>query len=280
MAHFPLLPRKKNTDKSHYGHALILGGSRGMAGAPVLAARAALAAGAGLATLGTPSDLQAFIARRAIPEVMTLGLGSGTSFKLSDVRAVLAFAEKRRVNAIVLGPGISLLPGAQKFARQIVRRSKAPVVLDADGLNAFRGRARELNKAPAPLILTPHAGEFARIFGKNLPEDTAARVRLGKALAKEYGVTLVLKGHRSVVAGGGQCAVNRTGNPGMAKGGSGDVLSGIIGAFLAQGLTPFEAAKWAAYFHGRAGDLAVRKKGRLGMLASDLIDYLPKAFSK
>lgn len=280
MARFPLLPRKKKTDKSRYGHVLVLAGSRGFSGAAVLAARAALAAGAGLVTLGVPEGLQAHIARRAIPEIMTLGLPSSKTLSFASRAAseALSFAEKRRVNCIVLGPGLSL--GAQVFARAIVRRAAAPVVLDADGLNAFKGRSKELSAHASPVVLTPHAKEFERVFSKKVPEGDAARIALARRVAGEAGAVVVLKGHRTVVADRFRAETNRTGNPGMAKGGAGDVLSGFIGAFIAQGMPVWEAARWAVHYHGLAGDLAVRRKGELGLLASDIIEYLPPALRR
>ena len=281
MGSFPLLPRKKNTDKSRYGHALVLAGSKRMPGAAILAARAALASGAGLVTLGVPECLLGVVPR-ALPEAMPLALPqtSSGSFSLSAARLVLDFIQKRKIKALLIGPGLSTHPETARFARRLIQETPAPVVLDADGLNSFKGKASLLRKHAAPLVLTPHRGEFERLFGQKCPEKESARLALAKKLSKFYDVVLVLKGHRTLVVKAEAAYVNRTGNPGMAKGGSGDVLAGMIAAFIAQDLGTWEAAKWAVYYHGLAGDIAVKKKGELGLLASDLIADLPKAFRK
>ncbi len=258
---------------------LALAGSRGMSGAALLVCRAALAAGAGLVTLGVPRGLQSFMARRSMPEVMTLGLGATENLSF-DSKSVVDFVEIRKISCIVLGPGLSLNPRTQDFARRILKNSSVPLVLDADGLNSFKGKAGLLIKRRASLVMTPHAGELERVFLKKIPANPLKRVELAQKLSLEYKAVLVLKGHRTLVVQGKDVYANHTGNPAMAKGGAGDVLSGMIGAFIAQGLTPWEAARWAAYFHGKAGDIAVRTKGELGLLASDIIEYLPLAFRR
>lgn len=282
---FPLLPRGKNTDKTDYGHTLVVAGSRGMSGAAFLTAEAALCSGSGLVTLAAPRSLLGQSAKRFLPECLTLPLPetSSGSAAFSSLRAVLSYIRIRKVNALAVGPGLSQEKTTARLVRELVQNSPSATVLDADGLNSFsasggRGYLQALKKRHAPLVLTPHDGEFERLFSKRCPRDTASRMRLAKKISSAYHVTLVLKGYRSVVAGGKKVYVNRTGNPGMAKGGSGDVLTGIIAAFLAQGLSSFEAASWGVYFHGRAGDLAVKEKGELGLLAGDIIKYLPKAF--
>lgn len=281
MGSFPLLPRKKNTDKSRYGHALVLAGSKKMPGAALLAARAALASGAGLVTLGIPECLSDAVPG-ALPEAMPLALPQtpGGSFSFLACRPALDFIRKRKIKAILVGPGLSAHGETARFARRLIRETPVPAVLDADGLNGFKGKAGLLRKRAAPLVLTPHRGEFERLFSQKWPEKESARLALAKKLSKFYDVVLVLKGHRTLIVEGEVAIVNRTGNPGMAKGGSGDVLAGMIAAFIAQGLGAWEAARWAVYFHGLAGDIAVKKKGELGLLASDLIEALPKAFRK
>ena len=177
-----------------------------------------------------------------------------------------------------MGPGLSVKPAPAALVRKIVREFSVPIVLDADGLNSFKGKAAELRKHAGPLVLTPHRKEFERLFREKYPENLKAREALAKKLSRFYHGVLVLKGHRTVVTDGRRVYVNRTGNPGMAKGGSGDVLAGVVAAFIAQGLGSFEAAVWAVYFHGRAGDRAVREKGELSLVASDIIEYFPKVF--
>lgn len=270
---FPLLPRKKNTDKTTYGHALIAAGSRSMPGAAAIVSRACLASGAGLVTAALDRSLQK---QSSVipPEAMRLW----TAGAHAQTR-VLRYIKERRVNVCAVGPGLTVEKNAQKLARALVRSVRVPVVLDADGLNAFRGRAEELKKRRAALVLTPHHKEFERLFGIRVPARPAEQARLAKKLARLYDGVLVLKGHRTVVTDGVRSYVNSTGNPGLAKGGSGDALTGVITAFIAQGLQPFKAACWAVYFHGRAADLAVRKTGQLGLTATDIIEFLPKAFT-
>ena len=277
-AKFPLLPRNENYDKSRYGHALIVAGSRQMTGAARLVSEAALRSGSGLVTLASPKSV--IRALRLPPEVMTLPLAESLSgcAHASALPAIKAYVKRRRVNVLALGPGLSTDPQAVLLVQKLVAGSRIPVVLDADGLNAFRDHTDMLRKAKTPLVVTPHEREFKRLFNVSSPARLAVRTALAKKLSKFYDVVLVLKGHRTVVAGAGKVYENRTGNAGMAKGGSGDVLTGIIAAFIAQGLAPFEAARWAVYFHGRAGDMALRKTGQLGLTASDLIAHLPKAF--
>jgi hydroxyethylthiazole kinase-like uncharacterized protein yjeF len=188
---------------------------------------------------------------------------------------------KRRINVVALGPGLTHEPSTARLVRKLVAALNVTVVLDADGLNSFSGRkgCREaLKKHRAGLVLTPHRGEFERLFKKTVPASKKKMGELAKKLSKFYDVVLVLKGHKTLVTARDKQAWNSTGNPGMAKGGCGDVLTGIIAAFIAQGLDPFQAAVWAVYFHGKAGDLAVRERGELSLTASDLIDFLPKAF--
>ena len=279
---FPLLPRKKFTDKSHYGHVLVLAGSRSMSGAGQLVSWAALSAGSGLVTVGSPRSTLRVFSKKALAEVMHLELPESSKGALSAQAypKIISFMRGRSVNCLAIGPGLTHERGAASLVRKLVQTAVVPVVLDADGLNAFRGKTQQLKKHCSPLILTPHRKEFERLFSMDWPEKKSQRVVLAKKLSRSYDGTLVLKGHRTLVAQGNRVYENRTGNPGMAKGGSGDVLTGIIAAFVAQGLGPFEAACWGVHFHGRAGDLAVKTKGELSLLASDLIEFLPKAFKK
>lgn len=274
MKRFPLLPRKRNTDKRHYGHTLIIGGSRAMTGAPVMTAAAALRSGSGLVTLAFPANIASKLSRLS-PEIMRLELPS-----TGGAVQIASFVRKRHISAIGLGPGFSVSPAAVRLVRRTVKTSVAAVVLDADGLNAYNGAPALLKDHAGPLVLTPHRREFERLFGEKWPAAEAERVRLAKKLSKFYHVVLVLKGPRTLVVDGDRRYTNTTGNPGMAKGGSGDVLTGIITAFIAQGLKPFEAAAWGVHVHGLAGDIAVKKTGELGLTASDIIEALPRAFKK
>jgi NAD(P)H-hydrate epimerase len=230
-------------------------------------------------TLGVPAGLQSLMAR-SLTEVMPMGLpetGAG-SIAYSAFGRIRAFITKRKISVLALGPGLSQDAATMKLVRRLVREASIPVVLDADGLNSFKGHAPLLCGHRAPLVLTPHRREFERLFGEKWPEHEVARIELAKKLARFYHVVLVLKGHRTLVVDGSRVYVNTTGNPGMAKGGTGDVLTGVIASFAAQGLNLFQASAWAVHLHGKAGDRAARKRGQLGLVASDLIDALPEVF--
>ena len=278
---FPLLPRKKNTDKRDYGHALILAGSRGMTGAAILASRAALESGSGLVTLGISKSLIP-IAAKSLPEVMQLGLSETreASPRFSVYSKIAKFIEKRRVNGLLIGPGLSQNDETARLVRKLVGSFSAATVLDADGINSFKGKdcLAELRRHKGPLVLTPHQKEFERLFSERWPDKKMDRIKLAKRLSKFYDVVLVLKGRGTLVVNGDKTYVNSTGNPGMAKGGAGDILAGMITAFVCQKLDPFSASCWAVYFHGRAADLAVEERGELGLIASDIIRFLPKVF--
>lgn len=279
---FSLLPRNKKADKTHFGHALVLAGSSNMTGAARLAAEACLRSGAGLVTLGVPKSLRSVYAKKSIPELMCLGLPENKqgALSLEAYPKIFSYMRARRVNCLAIGPGLTHGASTAKLVQKIVKMSPVPVVLDADGLNCFSagGGLNALKKHATPLILTPHRGEFERLFQTRWPEKETERVALAKKLSKFYGAVLVLKGHRTLVVERENVYKNLTGNPGMAKAGSGDVLTGVIAAFIAQGLKPFEAAAWGVYFHGKAGDLAAREKSELGLLASDIVAALPRVF--
>jgi len=280
--HFRLLPRKKNSEKGKFGHVLVIGGSRGMTGAPLLTGEAALRSGSGLVTLAVPRGLTQAVGRRALRELMFLPLPETAEGSLSGSARppIERFIKKRHIRVLALGPGVSQVNQTQELVRNLVLRFDGAIVLDADGLNAFAGAPEALRKHKGQLVLTPHRREFERLFERRWPEREAVRVMLAKKLSTLYDGVLVLKGYRTLVVSGLRVYRNTTGNPGMAKGGSGDALTGVIAAFLAQGLGPFEAAAWAVYFHGRAGDLAARKTGELSLLAGDLIASLPAAFKR
>ena len=276
---FPLLPRKKKTSKHDYGHVLVLAGSKGLTGAAILTSRAAFVSGSGLVTLGAPRGLENFFARSLV-EIMQLGLPETKEGALGRAAysKIRAFIKQRKINSSAIGPGLSHSTETSALVRHLVKTAFLPLVLDADGLNSFRGKAKELRGHPSPLVLTPHEREFERLFGRPLPKKLPGRMALAKKLSKFYDVVLVLKGHRTLVVEDERVYVNKTGNPGMAKGGTGDVLTGIIASFMGQGLEAFEAAVWAVYFHGKAGDFAARRKGELSLSAGDLIEALPKVF--
>lgn len=259
---------------------LVVAGSKSMTGAALLTTRAALRSGSGLVTLAAPKSVTSAVSR-AIPEALLLTLAETRSGSIatSAYKKIAEAVKKKSIRVLAVGPGLSLNKETAGLVRRVVRDMPLPIVLDADGLNSFKGKAGFLRKRRSDLVLTPHKREFERLFSEKLPDRQPERVRLAKKLCKFYDVVLVLKGHHTLIASSHKALINKTGNPGLAKGGSGDVLTGMIAAFIAQGLGPFEAARWAVYFHGKAADLAVRKKSELGLLASDIVDYLPKAFA-
>jgi NAD(P)H-hydrate epimerase len=272
-------PRPRDAHKGHFGHVLVVGGSVGKSGAAVLAARAALRSGAGLVTVATPDAVSATVAV-GVPEAMTESLPStvGGGIDRSALDRALALAEAR--DAAVIGPGLGTDESTWAFVREFVARCPVPLLVDADGLNALAaaGAGKSLAGGPGrPLVLTPHPGEMSRLTGRSVAEVQARRLDAASRLARETGAFVVLKGQRTLVAEpGGRVAVNPTGNPGMATGGAGDVLSGIGGALLAR-LGAWPAATAAVFVHGLAGDLAAAQKGEHSLIAGDVIDALPDA---
>jgi NAD(P)H-hydrate epimerase len=269
--------RRPDSHKGDYGRVFILAGSQGFTGAAHLTATAALRAGAGLVTLGVPEKVYPVLARREA-EVMVRPFPSNAqgTFRAAARNPILKFAKSQDV--IAIGPGLSQNPETQKLVRSLAAKIKKPLILDADALNALAGKA--LNFATGRTIVTPHPGEFGRLFGKAGAGEKERKTQAAAA-AKKSGAIVVLKGRRTVVASpDGKVYVNTTGNPGMATGGTGDVLTGIIAALAGQKLSLWDAACFGVYFHGLAGDLAAREKGQTGLIAGDLIDFLPAALKK
>jgi NAD(P)H-hydrate epimerase len=279
-----LLQRKPNAHKGDFGHIFILAGSGGLCGAAVLCAEAALRSGAGLVTLGIPESLNSPLIRIKSKEAMTLALPQTKTAALS-LRAYKKIKDfSKNTDILVIGPGLGRERSTQSLVRKLVSRIDKPMVIDADGLNALAEYLGILRKTKCPgagMILTPHPGEMARLLGISAKEVQSERKGIARAFAGNYKVVLVLKGHNTVVSDyQGNLYINKTGNPGMATAGSGDVLSGMIAAFLGQGLTAFEAAKYAVYLHGKAGDLAVKEKTEISLIASDIIGKIPEAIKK
>ncbi len=275
-----LVPRKTQSHKGDYGRVLIVGGSRGMAGAPALAGKAALRSGAGLVTLAVPRSIQATIAAYE-PSTMTLGLGQNEDDTLQKKLSAGIHAAAEKMTAIALGPGLGTDPSTCELVCSLYSTIPLPMIVDADALNAIAQNVELLDSPAGPRILTPHPGEFQRLSRKPCAVDAADRAEQAAMLCRRdpSGQTLVvLKGHETVITDGRQYAVNTTGNPGMATGGTGDCLTGVITALVAQGLTPWEAARLGVHVHGLAGDLAAGELGQTSMIASDLIIFLPAAF--
>ena len=278
-------PRRIDANKGNFGRVLILAGSVGKAGAAALAAKAALRAGAGLVTVATAASAAPIVASfgmefmtEPLPEtdagtISLRALDSGRMQKLMEGKTVLA-----------IGPGLGSIPETAEFARKIVNEAKIPIVVDADGLNAFEGCMTTFRaglSSPPQAVLTPHPGEMARLTGIPAAEIQARRVEVAREFATAHKVNLVLKGFRTLIAApDGSVAVNPTGNPGMAKGGTGDILTGIIAGLLAQypALPVANVAAGAVYLHGLAGDLAACETDPSSMIAGDLLDAIPKAY--
>lgn len=259
-----ILKRRADTHKGDYGHVLVIGGSVGLTGAPILCAEAALRSGAGLVSLAVPKEIYSIVARKARAEIMV--------HPRSALPALL-----RKADVIALGPGLSRTPAARQLVRQLLARTAQPIVIDADGIIALKG-VRSL-KRPAGIVITPHPGEMAALLETTVKSVQADRKRTALQTAKRLGAIVVLKGHHTVIASPeGKWSVNPTGNAGMATGGTGDALTGMIAALIGQGVDPFTAAKAGVYIHGLAGDLAVEKLGMLFLTAGDLIAELPSAF--
>jgi len=266
-----LLPdRDPEGHKGNFGKLLLLCGSRGYTGAAYLAAMGALRGGAGLVFLGVPESIYAIEAVKLTEAIV---------FPLPDENGALSPAavpeiEKRlpSMDAVVIGPGLGQGSGPLAALEAVLRRAKCPVVVDADGINLLGKHIHLLRGRPYPTVLTPHDGEYARVGG----DLTADRLENTLEMAKTLGCILVRKGHGSLITDGESCYRNPTGNPGMAVGGSGDVLAGLIAAFLGQGIPPLQASACGCYFHGAAGDRCARELGQYGMLPTDMLEVLPR----
>lgn len=272
----PKLPQRLNdTHKGTFGRAFIVAGSLGLTGAAILTGKAALRSGSGLVTIATPTDCQSIVAN-GDPCYMTVLLGN-LEEDGAALDQLIQFGLK--ATAIAIGPGI----GKNSIPRQIFPQllehwANIPIVIDADALNALSPWQLKPELGLPNRVLTPHPQEFARLCGKSVETIQANRQAIAVEFARQWNVVLVLKGHQTIVSDGQRVYVNTTGNPGMATGGTGDVLTGIIVGLLAQGLLPLDAAVLGIYKHGLAGDFAADKLGQVSMIASDLLDYLPKAF--
>jgi len=276
--HFP--GRARTAHKGTYGHLLVVAGSVGKTGAAALAADGALRSGAGLVTVATPASQQPIVAGLLL-EAMTAPLTEGTAgFLGADAWDALAGLVSAR-DAVAVGPGIGLDDQVRDVVRRLVLEARVPMVVDADALTALAGHLDMLRKAAAPRCLTPHPGELARLLGTTVPDVQRDRIGVARAFATTHRVHLVLKGAVSVVAApDGTVLLNPTGNPGMASGGTGDVLTGVVGALLARGLAPGDALASAVYLHGLAGDVAAERVGEESLIARDVIAALPDAFRR
>lgn len=270
--------RKKNSNKGTFGKVLCLCGSLGMAGAAYMSACGAIRSGAGLAELLVPRDIYLPIASK-LDECMVRPLDSteNGAFAYKNLEKITQMS--KNASAVLIGCGISRDEETARLVRNLIFKIDCPIILDADGLNAFEGHINLLRTSQKELILTPHPGEMSRLCQKSIPEIQSSRLETACSFAKENGVTLVLKGANTIIADkNGKAYINPTGNPGMAKGGSGDILAGMTAAFAAQKLTPEKAACAAAFIHGAAGDRAAEKFSQYGMIPTDILMEVPQIF--
>ncbi len=270
-----LPPRQPDAHKGTFGHLLVLAGSPGKTGAAALTAQAAMRCGTGLVTLAAPESLIPVLSTK-LTEVMCEGVPETDARTLGRKAGERLASLAEGKTALAVGPGLSTHPETREFVLAIAREVALPVLLDADALNALAGRVDAIGPAPGPRVLTPHPGEMGRLLDTDSHAVNADRFGAARGLAQAQGVVVVLKGAYTVVADpGGELRVNMTGNPGMASGGMGDALSGMIGGFIAQGVAPFDAACLGVYLHGLAGVRAAAEHGRVGLLATDLIERIP-----
>lgn len=265
-----LLQRPLQSHKYDYGHVLVIGGSPGMVGAPLMAGMAALRTGSGLVTIASQPAVTDKLEQR-VKEIMTLSVPPG------DFKVIDKFIRERKVSVVAIGPGLANTPDATSVLSALLAHVSLPIIIDGGGLATLD--MPSLQEAVSDdIILTPHAGEFRRLVNDTLPHDHQKLKSQAQAFAKKHGVTLALKGHPTYVAGkDGSVYENPTGNPGMATAGTGDVLTGMIAGLVAQNIQPLEAAKTAVYLHGLAGDIAAKDKTEPGLIAGDVIDAIPAA---
>jgi len=274
-----LPPRKPDGHKGDFGKLFILAGSTGLTGAATLSATASARSGSGLVTVGCPETINAILEIK-LTEAMTLPLPDAGRKGCLAKRGLGQIKKKiEESDAVVIGPGIGRHFETRELVHRLVANLDKPVIIDADGLNAFEKDRKALLESHAPMVLTPHPGEFRRLIDSPLPDNLNEKYDLVREYAKKYDAVIVFKGSPTVIINPeGKLFLNPTGNDGMASGGSGDVLTGIIGSFLGQGMDPFDAAICAVFIHGLAGDLAAEEFGRRSLIAGDLINYLPDAF--
>lgn len=285
-----LPPRRRESHKGNYGHVFVLAGSRGKSGAALMTGLGALRSGAGLVTVWLPKGLQRDVAGK-VPELMTESLPETSEGTTDVVGGEKLLQHAKEANALVVGPGMTVHRNTQELIRTVVRRSPVPVILDADGINAFAGKPELLaNDSQQPIVITPHPGEMGRLLGLTVARVQADRLATAQDFAQRYGVFVILKGFQTIVSTpSGQVFINPTGNPGMATGGSGDILAGIVARFLAAWNRRYHGVDFraladsiaaAVYLHGLAGDLAAEEKGVESLIATDLLGCLPQAFKR
>ena len=280
----PSLPtRPTDAHKGTFGRVLVIGGSRGMSGAPSLAGLGALRGGAGLVYVAVPSEILPIVAAIE-PSYLTIPLATDEEHGCLSADGLTGLRKACDAkDAIAIGPGLGTSRGVTAIVATLFAELPQPMVVDADALNVLAASGGVGKRAPntaGPRILTPHPGEFARLIGRDIATVQSQRAKLAAEFAAAHGVIVLLKGQGTVITDGDRVAINRTGNPGLATGGSGDVLTGLIAALLAQGLEPFAAAQLGAHLHGLAGDLAAAELSQPGLIASDLPRFLAAAWRR
>lgn len=272
--------RPDDANKGTLGSLLCICGCYGMAGAAIMAGKAALRCGLGLLKTALPKSIYP-IAASAIFESVFFPLEETPDGKISKCNIDFLLCEAEKSSAVLIGCGLSVCDNTEELINSFIENCTKPLVLDADALNCVAKNTDILKKAKAPIIITPHPGEMARLVKSTPKAVNENRAEIAADFAKEYGVVTVLKGSGTIIASPeSRVMINRTGNSGMATGGSGDVLAGMTGSLLAQGANVFDAASAAVYLHGLSGDIAAEKLGRISMLPTDLIDEIPQAFRK
>lgn len=273
-----LRPRPRDAHKGTFGRVLVVAGSVGMAGAAVLAGSAALRGGAGIVQVAVAEPILPTVAASQ-PCYLTAPLPADGQGRLSRAAIAVLSPLVEAASAVVVGPGLGASDDVAAVVADLLGGCRSPLLLDADALNSLVGRTALLKQRKGPFVLTPHPGEFARLTGLTTAAVQADRQNLAASFARDHGGVLLLKGADTIVTDGSRVYVNTTGNPGMATGGMGDVLSGLLGAMLASGeLRPFEATVLAAHLHGLAGDLAREHRGETSLIATDVLDHLANAF--
>ncbi len=277
----PKLPaRAPESHKGDYGRVLIVAGSRSMNGAAYLTAQSAMRAGAGLVHLAAPAPSAPILAPM-VPCCLIHPMPATEEGSLSDQARAEILELAKNSSVVALGPGLTTHPETRRLVVALAQEIERPIVLDADGLNAIVDNLYAIDRTGKPFVLTPHPREMARL--SNLPSAADVqgnRVKTAMLFAQKHEVIVVLKGHGTIVTDGTSMFINPTGNPGMATGGAGDVLTGVIASFMAQKLSPFDAATLGVYVHGLAGDLGAAQKTQVSLIASDLVDFLPNAFAE
>lgn len=278
ISDLPALPsRPEDSHKGTFGKVLIIAGSSGMSGAACLAGLGALRGGSGLVFLAVPESIQSIVST-VNTSYLTIPLQVDRGDELSEESKTHLEDQLPHFDAVAIGPGCGQHKWIQKLTFELYTELKQTLIVDADALNAIATSDKPFPTAGGPRILTPHPGEFSRLINKSTREIGQQREELATTFAKQHQIVLLLKGSRSIITDGTRIAVNTTGNSGMATGGSGDVLTGLITSLAGQGLNAFEATQLAAHLHGRAGDLAAKELSQPALIASDLPDYLPQAW--